>query len=138
MVEVEDLAETISDLLAKKEELRPIGKELIKGLEPEQRKEIGETLTEMAVDTLGDFKVAVIGPDTKVAIPTNELHESGYNPDELGELSVPERVDVLEHVEWARDWADAMAEKFGMPETAEEREKLRKHALEYLAREAWV
>ena len=70
--------------------------------------------------------------------PENELHQSGHNPDELERLTVPERVDVLEHVEWARDWASAMAEKFGMPETAEEREELERHALEYLATEAWV
>jgi len=138
MVELDDLAEAVSDVLAKKEELRPLGKEIVEELEPEQRKKLYETLSEMAVDVLGDFKVAVLAPDTKVAIPENELHQSGHNPDELEELTVPERVDVLEHVEWARDWASAMAEKFGMPETAEEREELERHALEYLATEAWV
>ena len=38
MAELDDLAEAVSDMLAKKEELRPLGKEIVEELEPEQRK----------------------------------------------------------------------------------------------------
>lgn len=98
----EDFAEAVSDLLARKEELKPIGKELVESLGKEQRKELADALTEMTLDLIpSGYKNAEIGPNTEVAIPPEVAEKSG-NP----ELTAED----LYHVEWARDWARAMYE----------------------------
>ena len=51
-MELDDVAEAVSDLLAKKEELRPVGKEIAESLESEQRRELADALSQMAVDVV--------------------------------------------------------------------------------------
>jgi len=96
-MELDDVAEAVSDLLAKKEELRPLGKKLIEELPEEKRKKLSEALTEMALDTMGeDYEVGVLAPDTKVTIPPKVTSKNPLTVDDLMEL------------EWSRDWSRAM------------------------------
>jgi len=103
MAKVEDLAEAISDLLAKKEELRPIGKELIEELPEDTRQKIEDTLAEMTLDVAGTtegYKVGVVAPDTRVAVPSEVAEKVKGNPEITAE--------TLYGVPWAREWAEAI------------------------------
>jgi len=96
-MELDDIAEVVSDLLAKKKELRPLGKKLIEELPEEKRKKLSEVLTEMALDTMGEeYEVGVLAPDTKVTIPPEVVSKNPLTVDDLMEL------------EWSHDWAQAM------------------------------
>lgn len=100
-MELDNVAEAVSDLLAKKEELKPIGKEFVEALDEEQRKELADALTDMTIDLIpSGYKNTKVGPNTEVAIPPEVVQKSS-NPGEL-------TAEDLYHVEWARDWARAM------------------------------
>jgi len=96
-MELDDVAEAVSDLLAKKEELRPVGKEIAESLESEQRRELADALSQMAVDVVpADYKAITIAPDTQISVPSEVASKN------------PVTAKDLYNIEWSHDWAEAM------------------------------
>jgi len=96
-MELDDIAETISDLLAKKKELRPLGKEIAESLESEQRRKLADALSQMAVDVVpSEYKAITVAPDTQISVPSEVASKN------------PVTAEDLYNIEWSHDWAQAM------------------------------
>jgi len=96
-MELDDIAEVVSDLLAKKKELRPLGREIAESLGSEQRRKLADVLSEMAVDVVpADYMAITLAPDTQISVPPEVANKNPVTAEDLYEI------------EWSHDWAEAM------------------------------
>jgi len=96
-MELDDIAEVVSDLLTKKKELRPLGREIAESLGSEQRRKLADALSQMAVDVVPeDYEAITMAPDTQISVPPEVTSKNPVTAEDLYEI------------EWSHDWAEAM------------------------------